>query len=114
MNGEYILIETARIMADIEKENKRLQEEVEKLTVESTEWEERTYCWQDRAENLQIIIDKAIKYITSYESINTLQECEEPKKNKGLDEDTFIEMVRRYMIVHDKLLNILQGSDNNE
>ena len=27
MNGEYISIETARIMADIEKENKKLREE---------------------------------------------------------------------------------------
>lgn len=36
----------------------KLQEEINKLTAESTEWEERTYCWQDRAENLQIVLDK--------------------------------------------------------
>ena len=42
-----------------------LQEEINKLTSESTEWEERTYCWQDRAENLEIIIDKAIEKLES-------------------------------------------------
>lgn len=31
MNGEFISIETARINADIEKENKELREEVEYL-----------------------------------------------------------------------------------
>ena len=34
------------------------KEVIDKLTAESTEWEERTYCWQDRAENLQIVLDK--------------------------------------------------------
>lgn len=37
--------------------------EIDKLTAESTEWEERTYCWQDRAENLQIVLDKIKEYI---------------------------------------------------
>lgn len=37
---------------------KSLNKEINKLTAESTEWEERTYCWQDRAENLQIVLDK--------------------------------------------------------
>lgn len=49
--------------AELENKITNLQEEINKLTAESTEWEERTYCWQDRAENLEIIIDKAIKYI---------------------------------------------------
>lgn len=40
----------------------KLQEEINKLTAESTEWEERTYCWQDRAENLQIVLDKIKEY----------------------------------------------------
>ncbi len=60
--------------------------------------------------NIELLtkIDKAIEYITSYESINTIEECDIPENNEGLDEDTFIEMIRRYMIVHDKLLNILE------
>ena len=52
------------------KKNKELKKEIEKLTAESTEWEERTYCWQDRAEDLQIIIDKAIEYIKKEEHSN--------------------------------------------
>ena len=36
----------------------KYKKEIDKLTAESTEWEERTYCWQDRAENLQIVLDK--------------------------------------------------------
>ena len=47
------------IVEELEKErqkNKELEEEINKLTAESTEWEERTYCWQDRAEDLQIIM----------------------------------------------------------
>ena len=40
-----------------------LKKEINKLTAESTEWEERTYCWQDRAENLQIVLDKIKEYI---------------------------------------------------
>ena len=47
---------------EIYKRYYELKEEINKLTSESTEWEERTYCWQDRAENLEIIIDRAIEY----------------------------------------------------
>lgn len=39
------------------------KEEIDKLTSESTEWEERTYCWQDRAENLQIVLDRIKNYL---------------------------------------------------
>ena len=40
-----------------------LEQEINKLTAESTEWEERTYHWQDRAEYFNIRIDKAVEYI---------------------------------------------------
>ena len=47
------------------------------------------------------------EYLTSYESIDTIQQLEIPENNIGLDEDTFIEMVRRYMVIHDKILKII-------
>lgn len=59
-------------------------------------------------ERLNNIIDEARKYLTSYESIETIQQCEHPESNKGFDEKTMIEMCRRYLIVHDKLLDILE------
>lgn len=57
-------------------------------------------------------LEKVRKYLTSYESISTIQGNEKPFDNKGLDEKTLIEMVRRYMIVHDKILKIID--DDNE
>lgn len=53
------------------------------------------------------IIKEVREYITSYESIETIQQCEHSENNKGLDEKTMIEMDRRYLIVHDKILDIL-------
>ena len=47
------------------------------------------------------------EYLTSYESINEIQQLEEPENNKGLEVSTFVEMVRRYLIVHDKVLKII-------
>lgn len=81
------------IVEELEKErkkNKELKKEIEKLTAESTEWEERTYCWQDRAEDLQIIIDKAIEYIEHLDNV-------------------FIDSKEQ-----DNIVKILKGSDNNE
>ena len=63
--------------------------------------------------NLENRIDKAIEYLTSYENIETIQQCEHSENNKGLDKKTIIEMTRRYLIVHDKLLDILKGDDIN-
>jgi len=59
------------------------------------------------------IIKEVREYITSYESIETIQQCEHSENNKGLDRDTMIEMTNRYLKVHDKLLEILDkvGSD---
>ena len=62
-------------------------------------------------EDNKSVIDKIKEYITSYESINTIQECETPEKNIGLDKGTFIEMVNRYMKVHDKILKLLEEID---
>jgi hypothetical protein len=54
------------------------------------------------------VIDKIKEYLTSYESINTIQECETPENNIGLDEKTFVEMVNRHMKLHDKILELLE------
>jgi hypothetical protein len=56
---------------------------------------------------LHSIIKEAREYITSYDTISTIQGLENIEANKGLDEKTLNEMVRRYMILHDKLLEIL-------
>lgn len=53
-------------------------------------------------------LEKIKKYLTSYESIETMQQCEHSENNKDLDEKTMVEMVRRYMIVHDKILKIIE------
>lgn len=56
-------------------------------------------------------LEKIKEYITSYESIETMQQCEHSENNKGLDEKTMNEMVRRYMIVHDKILKIIEEEE---
>lgn len=62
--------------------------------------------------NQDNIIKEVREYMTSYESINTIQQNEIPENNIGLDEDTFVEMVRRYMIVHNKVLEILDKENS--
>lgn len=57
------------------------------------------------------IIDKAIEYITSYESISIIQGLTDTKDNKQLDEKTMAEMTNRYLLVHDKLLRILEDEE---
>ena len=53
------------------------------------------------------IIKEVREYITSYESIETIQQFDHNKNNKDLDYSTIDEMTRRYMMVHDKILKIL-------
>ena len=57
------------------------------------------------------VIDKAIEYITSYESISTIQGLTYIEANKQLDEKTMTEMTNRYLLVHDKLLEILEDKE---
>lgn len=57
-------------------------------------------------------IDKAVEYLTSYEAIEKIQQFDHNKNNEGLDNSTIDEMTRRYLEVHDKALNILQGDKN--
>ena len=56
MKEEYISIETAKIMGAIEKENKELQEEIERLNHEADTYMKIAVARQKR-------IDKAIEYI---------------------------------------------------
>lgn len=56
-------------------------------------------------------LEKIKEYLTSYESIETMQQCEHSEDNKDLDEKTMNEMVRRYMIVHDKILKIIEEEE---
>lgn len=60
------------------------------------------------------IIDKAIEYITSYESISTIQGSSCEGANKNFDEKTMTEMTNRYLSFHDKLLQILKDKENGE
>ena len=60
------------------------------------------------------VIDKAIEYITSYESISTIQGLTYIEANKQFDEKTMTEMINRYLLVHDKLLEILEDKEVSE
>ena len=59
------------------------------------------------------IIKEVREYIKSYESIETIQQFDHNKNNKDLDYSTIDEMTRRYMIVHDKILDILNKEGVN-
>lgn len=50
---------------------------------------------------------EAIEYLTSYKSISEIQGIDDVEENKKLDEKTMNEMIRRYLNVHDKTLEIL-------
>ena len=78
------------------------------------ELNEYTQQLEYKVEQLENIRKEAIEYLTSYESISTIQGLNDIEKNKILDEKTMNEMVNRYLKVHDILLNILnKGSESN-
>ena len=58
-------------------------------------------------ERLNNIIKEVREYITSYESISIMQGLMKEYSNYDLDIKTMNEMIRRYMVVHDELLEIL-------
>ena len=84
---------------------KNYNQEIERLK-EILHWKqiENNIFYKSRCE-------KAIEYITSYESISTIQGLDKIEQNKTLDEKTMNIMVYRYLEVHDKLLDILTGGD---
>ena len=62
---------------------------------------------------LKEVIEKVREYLTSYSSIHTIQfgteedNLNDIELNKELDIKTLTEMTNRYLMVHDKLLQIL-------
>lgn len=60
------------------------------------------------------VIDKVVEYITSYESISAIQGLTHAEDNKKLDKKTMTKMTNRYLLVHDKLLRILQDKEVSE
>ena len=91
-------------LLEVEKGNKRygiyLKNHIEDLAKERN----KLYKQLQQKEN---IIKEVREYITSYESIETIQQFDHNKNNKDLDYSTIDEMTRRYMMVHDKILKIL-------
>ena len=75
MKGEYISIETARIMADIEKENKELQDRINKA-IEYIE--DNTHCFSTDTKEIYFSIETE----TDEEFFNTLENI-----LKGEDKD---------------------------
>jgi len=70
---------------------------------------DKEICKKDQEiQKLNNIIDDVRKYLTSCESMEIIGQYENPKSNKGLDEKTMVEMIRRYLIIHDNLLDILE------
>ena len=80
-----------------------------KLTDFYNELEEENKQLKSQLQQKENIIKEVREYITSYESIETIQQFDHNKNNKDLDYSTIDEMTRRYMIVHDKILEILGG-----
>ena len=102
-NLQKYINEKEKEIQDLKQKNDYLND----LEASAIEYKELKFQLQQK-EN---IIKEVREYITSYESISTIQGLENIKNNKDLDEKTLNEMVRRYMMVHDKILEILKGED---
>jgi hypothetical protein len=72
---------------------------------------EERYGTQLYIEYLEEKLKKIEEYLTSYESISTIQGLNDTKENKNLDKNTMVEMTNRYLKVHDKILSIIKGDD---
>ena len=83
-----------------------------------------THRWlnnlQQQVKKQKEVIDKLREYLTSYSSIHTIQfgtendSLNDIELNKTLDEKTLNEMTNRYLLVHDKLLEILEDKEVSE
>lgn len=111
------------------KEIKDYLKRVYELGGKLTGYDKETYTWliygynqcakllnetEQQCKKQKEVIDKAIDYITSYESISTIQGLTHIEVNKQLDEKTMNEMTYRYLLVHDKLLEILEDKEVSE
>lgn len=90
-------------MEIIEEQDK----EIERLTKRLEEAQLGYLAVEEKNKRLHSIIKEVREYITSYESIETIQQFDHNKNNEDLDYSTIDEMTRRYMMVHDKILKIL-------
>lgn len=110
---EYIIIDSEKVdlqeelnktivkqMQEIERLNNKVEELMELYTTER-------HCKDD----YKAIIKEVREYITSYESISIMQGLMNEYSNYDLDIKTMNEMIRRYMVVHDKLIEILDKGD---
>lgn len=75
------------------------------------QYEEYKNSLEDEIERLNNIIKEVREYITSYESISIMQGLMKEYSNYDLDIKTMNEMIRRYMVVHDELLEILDKGE---
>lgn len=73
------------------------------------DYEEIICDLKEQLEQKEDIINKIREYLTSYESISEFEGLNNVKENKKLDEKTMNEMIRRYMNIHDKILEILDN-----
>ena len=62
---------------------------------------------ENQLQQKENIIKEVREYITSYESISIMRGIMNEYSNYDLDIKTMNEMIRRYMVVHDELLKIL-------
>ena len=106
-------IEWLKLYMDNHKIGKNVSQEyldiVDKLIESSIQLQQENTTLKQQLKDRDEKISKVKEYITSYESISTIQSLEFSKDNDGLDEKTMIEMCRRYLIVHDKILKILES-----
>ncbi|MDD6757204.1 MAG: hypothetical protein PUE33_03980 [bacterium] len=69
---------------------------------------------KEQLEKSEKVRKSGIDYLTSYESISTIQSLDNIEQNKGLDEKTMNEMIRRYSVVHDEVLKMLDIKDSDK
>lgn len=92
---------------------------VDKLEKDIQKLKEKCNQLQIMVKTYKAVIEEVREYITSYSSIHTIQfgtEEDSPNDielNKELDEKTITEMTNRYLMVHDKLLQILDKVKEN-
>ena len=107
---KYANIEDSIKISKLEDYITNLQQEINKLTAESTEWESKYYEMQDNFHNAN-------------EEIERLKEWKEDLLQENIELENIrkeaIEYIEKYVSVYDmegdlraRLLNILKGSEN--
>ena len=102
-----VLVASREQVDKLQKRNKELKQEIERLKELCDKYEEEHKTTFEEWKKTINIIKEVREYITSYESIETIQQFDHNKNNEDLDYSTIDEMTRRYMMVHDKILKIL-------